>query len=88
MGLISAKLAGGLGNMLFQIAAAYGSSKKHNKELVCEINEISSNHGDYTNYLNNIFRNVKFVKDTKFNNWYGEINFSYSEIQNLDGNLL
>jgi hypothetical protein len=88
MELISVKLAGGLGNMLFQIAAGYVTSIRDNKEFICDINEINSGHGDYTNYLSNFFRKIKFNSNIVYNNWYGENHFSYSPIPNLDGNLL
>jgi hypothetical protein len=88
METITVKLSGGLGNTLFQIATAYAISLRDNKEFICDTNEISSNHGNYTDYLNNIFKYLKFVNDIKFNNWHGEGGFSYTEIPKLNGNLL
>jgi len=36
--MITAKLKGGLGNQLYQIAAAYSLAKKHNQKFFININ--------------------------------------------------
>jgi len=85
---ITNRLEGGLGNMLFQIATGYATSLRDNKEFICDTNQISSNHGEYTDYLNNIFRKIKFFTDIKYDIMYGEMFFPYSEIPKLIGNSL
>jgi hypothetical protein len=77
---VTARLGGGLGNMLFQLAAAYAISIRDNMNFICDGNDISSVHGEYTNYLNNIFRNFIIRNDLNISDYYGEINFSYNQI--------
>ena len=54
-------LAGGLGNMMFQIAASYGLSKKHNLEVVSDLNHVGTLHGHPSTYKDNLFRNLKIL---------------------------
>ena len=61
MEIVSSKLMGGLGNMLFQIAATYSVSLRDKKEMICDITDTQSPHKPYTIYIDNIFRNVKFL---------------------------
>lgn len=88
MSIISVELAGGLGNMLFQISAAYAVSLRDNKEFICDTKHIHSSHGEYTNYLTNIFRKIKIKNNLPFVGGYGEINFSYNEIPKFNENIL
>ena len=60
MEVVSTKLMGGLGNMLFQIATSYCVSLRDNKEMICDIRDVQMPHKPYTFYTDNIFRNVKF----------------------------
>jgi len=57
---VSCHLQGGLGNYLFQISAAYGISKRDNKELKIDIRDIVVIHSPLELYSNNILRNVQF----------------------------
>ena len=54
-------LAGGLGNMMFQIAASHGLSKKHNLEVVSDLNHVGTLHGHPSTYKDNLFRNLKIL---------------------------
>tara|TARA_R110002050_G_scaffold78025_2_gene166550 strand:- start:80 stop:2452 length:2373 start_codon:yes stop_codon:yes gene_type:complete len=54
-------LAGGLGNMMFQIAAAYGLSKKHNLEVVSDLNHVGTLHSHPSTYKDNLFKNLKIL---------------------------
>lgn len=52
---------GGLGNQLFQIAAAYAYSKKHDKDLYLDTSHWDGGQGRSPNdYAETIFRNFKF----------------------------
>ena len=60
--LISCNLMGGLGNQLFQAAHAIAQGITHNREVVFVPRSWTPMQGRQTeNYLNNIFRNLKFV---------------------------
>lgn len=61
--LISCNLMGGLGNQLFQAAHAIAQGISHNREVVFVPKSWTPMQGRQTeNYLNNIFRNLKFVE--------------------------
>ena len=56
------KLMGGLGNKMFQIAAAFSLSKQNNDELIFNINDCNSAHQPPTiRYTDNILRKINFV---------------------------
>ena len=73
MSYVSSHLQGGLGNYLFQISAAYGISKRDNKELKIDTSDIAVVHSPLDLYFNNILRNISF----------GEINY-FESIHNSD----
>ena len=61
--LISCNLMGGLGNQMFQAAHALAQAIKLNREAVFVPRSWTPMQGRQTeNYLNNIFRNMKFVE--------------------------
>ena len=61
--LISCNLMGGLGNQMFQAAHALAHAMKLNREAVFVPRSWTPMQGRQTdNYLNNIFRNMKFVE--------------------------
>jgi hypothetical protein len=68
--IISAHLTGGLGNRLFQIAAAYGIARKNNIKPV--ITSETSNYHSKIDYHLNIFRKVNFDLNIKIPNVYRE----------------
>ena len=78
--MISCYLQGGLGNYLFQIAAAYSKSIDLNIDFVLSENEGLVVHKNPNHYLNNFFRNIKFVNNLNTPQFYNEPNFSYSPI--------
>lgn len=88
MGVVSVKLMGGLGNMLFQIATSYATSIRDNKEFICSTNDMQIPHKPYTEYVNNIFRKLKFSNLT-FGPYFNEIGFHYNKIPTIinDGTL-
>lgn len=60
--LISGNLLGGLGNQLFVAAHAIAQGITHNREVVFVPRSYTPLQGRQTkNYINNIFRNLKFV---------------------------
>lgn len=81
--MISCYLQGGLGNYLFQIAAGYSKSIDLGVEFSLPKNEGLVVHKHPNHYLNNFFRNIKFVDNINTNQIYNEPNFSYSTIPNF-----
>ena len=71
---ITSKLQGGIGNQMFQIAAAYAMSKKFNYNLIFKHNEFGGcRQGNHpSNYYSNIFQHINFIKDNK----HSDINVS------------
>lgn len=89
MNKVSIKLQGGLCNYLFQIATAYAYSKKHNKELFLVEEDSVKVHQHISSYKDNILNKITFSKKEPIN-WtvYKEPGFNYTEIPNIDGNVL
>jgi len=56
-------LAGGLGNMMFQIAAAAGLTDKRNFEIVTDYSHLGTLHKSPITYKDNIFKNIKFLEE-------------------------
>ena len=85
MKIVSTRLMGGLGNMMFQIATAYSLSLRDQKKLVCDTNNMVIAHKPYSAYKNNIFRKIEFSESLKINNYIGA-GIEYREIpkDNLD----
>ena len=63
MDVISSRLMGGLGNMLFQISVAYSISLRDNKKMICDTRDMVIPHKPYTFYTDNIFRKIKFTNE-------------------------
>ena len=87
MDIVSTKLMGGLGNVMFQIAAAYSVALRDNKEMICDTRDMMIPHKPYTFYVDNIFRKVKFSDTLTNQKHIGEGGFQYFPIPNLDGNV-
>lgn len=89
MNNIFVKLAGGLGNQLFQIAAGYAYSKRYNTELFLDCSEWSGSQGNHpTTYKNTLYSKLKFgnAPDKSFE--YSEKRFNYDGIPFTDGDLI
>jgi hypothetical protein len=85
---ITANLKGGLGNFLFQIAAAFSYSKKHKKELVFNGQNAYIVHQNLTHYKDNIFSKLSFITgDENYDNRYNEKVFHYNEIPYFNGSV-
>jgi|688.fasta_scaffold196819_2 hypothetical protein len=85
---VSPLLRGGLGNYIFQIAAAYYISLRDNKKMIVDISDISVIHNPIESYYNNIFRKIKFVNEfTDYKSHEPMQPIQYSEIPNTSTNL-
>lgn len=87
MDIVSTRLMGGLGNIMFQIASAYSLSLRDNKEMICDTRDMMIPHNPYTFYTDNIFRKVKFSNNLTNQNYIGEGGFHYVPIPKLNGNV-
>jgi hypothetical protein len=85
--IVTSKLKGGLGNYLFQIAAAYAHSKKNEKLLTFDFSNVYVVHQNIDHYKSNIFSKLSFSKVDKVLSNYNEPFFNYSEIPNFQGSL-
>ena len=78
---------GGLGNLLFQIAASYSISLRDNKKLICDTRNMSVPHKPYSDYVDNIFRKVSFSNYIENLSIINEPGFHYSDIPHIQGNV-
>ena len=87
--LISCNLMGGLGNQLFQAAHAIAKGITHNREVVFVPKSWTPMQGRQTkNYVNNIFRNLKFVDSINGFEKVSEGSWEFSEVPVKDGNIV
>jgi len=87
MYIVSTRLMGGLGNLMFQIAAAYSVAIRDKKDMVCDTKDILTRHNPYTFYVDNILRNVKFSDNLNNQKYIGENGFHYIPIPHMEGNV-
>jgi hypothetical protein len=59
--MVISYLKGGLGNFLFQIAHGYSLSLDNNVSFGIDLNKIWVVHTHWSEYMNNIFRNVPTI---------------------------
>jgi hypothetical protein len=87
--MISARLQGGLGNQMFQIASAVSLAISNNNTYSFNFDEcFTPNQGNKsTKYVDNIFKNIPNYKNYTFDKIYNEPKFSFSEIP-YEKNLL
>jgi hypothetical protein len=80
--MVTCKLQGGLGNQMFQIAATYALSLKHNGEYFVNLKDCyTPNQGTVSiNYKNTIFSKVNDYENFEQFHIYQEPNFSYGEL--------
>lgn len=86
--VISPVLMGGLGNRLFQIASAYGISKKLNRDLIV-VNDIQNAHST-DNYFESIFKKINRNQGLNIDKLFKEpedMCYSYLEIPDINDNL-
>lgn len=76
----STKLMGGLGNYLFQIAAAFAVSLRDNKKLIVDTSDIQVVHDPLENYKDNILRRITFRNGIEGYTPISQDGFHYTEI--------
>lgn len=87
--LISCNLMGGLGNQLFQAAHALAQGLKNNREVVFVPRSWTPMQGRQTEfYLNNIFRNLKFIDNIDNFEKIVEGPWEYSEVNPSENNTV
>lgn len=87
--LISCNLMGGLGNQLFEAAHALSQGWKHNREVVFIPRSWTPGQGrGAENYVNNVFRNLKFVDNLEGFTRVTEGPFEYSEVNPVEENTV
>ena len=85
--IITANLMGGLGNQLFEAAHALSQGWKHNREVVFLPHSWTPGQGrGAENYVNNVFRNLKFVDQIENTSTVYEGPFEYTEVNPLENN--
>ena len=87
MKIISTKLMGGLGNYMFQIAAAYAISLRDQKKFICETYDVQSPQKPLHHYKTNLFSKIEFTEENIPHTPFGEQKFSYTEIPTIEENL-
>jgi hypothetical protein len=87
MEIVSCKLMGGLGNMLFQIASTYSLSLRDNKKMICDVSDVQMPHKPYTFYTDNILRNVTFSNSLPVLDHIREVGFHYTPLQKVTKNV-
>jgi len=87
MDVVSARLMGGLGNLMFQVAAAYSVAIRDKKNMICDTKDMMTRHNPYTFYVDNILRNVKFSDNLNSQKYIGEEGFHYVPIPHMEGNV-
>jgi len=80
--IITANLMGGIGNQLFQIAAAYALSKELKRNLKFQKNQFSGcRQGTHpSRYYNNIFQKLDFVDNLTIESTINEHKWTYSSL--------
>ena len=83
------KVGGGLGNQLFQIAAAYSYCKKYDKKLYIDISDWSASQGNNPiNYKDSIFKNFEYhFYSTPETTKIQEEDLAYIELPFYDGDI-
>jgi len=86
---VSSILMGGLGNYMFQIAAAYAYGRKYDKNIVFNCAESSGPHHHVTSYEKNILKDISLYHVRKENTkQYNENGFHYQEIPEIKDSVL
>ena len=87
MEIVSTKLMGGLGNVLFQIATAYAVSLRDGKKFICDTREMVIPHKPFSAYVNNILRKIEFSDKLPQMQHHGERGFEFYPIPKIGGNV-
>lgn len=86
-GFVTVELMGGLGNQLFQLAAAYAYGRDHNKTLI--LNHTQTHVGPRRTYFDSVYQWVQDSRDIKRKNWHkiAEPHFHYAPLPDAFGNV-
>jgi hypothetical protein len=85
--IISGNLMGGLGNQLFEAAHALSQGWRYNRETVFLPTSWTPGQGrEVKHYIDNVFRNLKFVDKIENFTTVGEGHFEFSEVNPVEGN--
>jgi hypothetical protein len=78
---ITPQILGGVGNQLFQIAAAYALAKETNKKLVLQKNKKfpRTQGNEYSYYFENLYKKIEVVDEVK-----NDITILYEDNYNID----
>lgn len=87
MDLVSTKLMGGLGNIMFQISAAFAVSLRDNKKFICDTTEMQVPHKPFSAYQTNILRKIEFSNQLPPMQHLGERGFDFFPIPKVLGNV-
>ena len=83
--IVTTALAGGLGNMMFQIAAGYSLAKDLGRDFKLHTKLIEGiAHRHPTDYVSSIFKNLNEVEDVSGTYVIQEPSFDYSEIESTE----
>lgn len=88
--MISVFLQGGLGNQLFQIAAAYSLAVDNNSQfcLCDDFYHLPLQGNNYSNYKDNIYSKIQILKEKPdFSYVYDEKSFNFSKIDYRDEDM-
>jgi len=84
---ITSNLMGGLGNYLFQIAAAYSYGLKNGHSPIFNPQTSTQIHRSIDVYLDNILRNINIDSSVLKSQSYVEPGFHYTEIPKIEGDV-
>ena len=88
-GTITSKLYGGLGNMLFQVAAGYSLAKKNNLDYFLYPEHSATLHVHPKSYLNSIFAKLQTINSVDGYEIVKERSFEYNPLHiGVDGNCI
>lgn len=83
--IVTSILAGGLGNMMFQIATGYSLAKELNRDFKLYTKSTEGiTHKHPIEYTNNIFRKLEKIDDISNTKIIQEKSFEYNKIENVD----
>ena len=85
---VSVELMGGLGNMMFQLAAAYALAKKYNHTLLLNPNHVGTLHKAPMEYKDSIFKKIEVPSKPLEFFKISEESFSYKPLEALDANII
>lgn len=83
-----AKMEGGIGNQLFQLAAAFAYARKHGKKLFIDDGEWTASQGKSPKlYRDSLFKNFEFCSSSNLVTEIKEQRFNYNELPYIDGDV-